>query len=159
MDLYLDDRLLHGRILHGWGGALRPRRYVLVTSTALAPASGEAYRAGAAARGADFAAASLSGGGLPEPEAGDFWLLDSLDTALRLIGRGFGCERLIVTGLRGGASAGDGDFALGAARRIQIARLQLDGVEVLLQAFPADEPLRRFPARPGKENRDRPWPS
>jgi PTS system mannose-specific IIB component/fructoselysine and glucoselysine-specific PTS system IIB component len=44
----VDDRLLHGQVVYGWGGPLRPRRYLIVDDRAASDAwEREAYTASA----------------------------------------------------------------------------------------------------------------
>lgn len=143
MDLHLDDRLLHGRILHGWLPALRPARLVLV-----------AAGLGADGRAAEFAAALAElalpllccdpqrAAPPPAPAAGDFWLTDAPAHCDWLRAQGLPVARLVIIGLRdqGGAALAP-DFAPAAESRRRLLALAAAGLPCLLQRFPS-EPTR-----------------
>ncbi|MCB9514701.1 MAG: hypothetical protein R3C71_03915 [Candidatus Krumholzibacteriia bacterium] len=137
MDLHLDDRLLHGRILHGWAPVLRPAR-VLLVSPALADARGRALYAEAGAE-LDAALRFLAPGGEPPPAPapGDFWLTDAPGGARWLLASGLAVARLVIIGLReaGGRALAE-DLRAGAATLARLDDLAAAGVEILHQPFP-----------------------
>lgn len=138
VDLHLDDRLLHGRVLHGWGSVLKPRRYVLVSATLTCAERRQLYRQNAAGT----KLLCLSPGAAmnetpPAPEDGDFWLTDSPAAALWLHEAGCPFRRLLLLGLRDAAGIvlGDG-YRADASHLAQLRALALRGVVVELRPFP-----------------------
>ncbi|MBN2169984.1 MAG: PTS sugar transporter subunit IIB [Candidatus Krumholzibacteriota bacterium] len=142
MDLHLDDRLLHGRILHGWGRRLGARRYVLVIPAAGDPARRAVYAAVAREAGAELVLAAADAA--PAPRAGDFWLADGPAAALALWRAGRRYRRLILIGLRRSAGRRLGpDITADEADLDALRALQAAGVGCERRRFPdeAGEPL------------------
>lgn len=139
MDLHLDDRLLHGRILHGWAPRLKPQRFVLVASGLPARAEFASYAAAAAELGISLHGCDPWVDPLPAPAAGDFWIADAPAAAARLLEAGLRPLRLVVIGLRDADTAALApDFAPGPASRRALAALAAGGLPVLVQPFPAE---------------------
>ena len=99
MDIHLDDRLLHGRIIHGWCERIESRRCLLVSARMTDPATCGLYRAVAEDAGLsllcvtpELAAAEL--------EAEDFVLTDRPACVASLLDAGLVFDELIITGLR-----------------------------------------------------------
>ena len=142
MDLHLDDRLLHGRILHGWGTRLAPSRYVLVSGRLADEAAWRPYRDAAAGAGADLLYLNDGEDAPPAPRTGEFWLTDSPAAALWLLANGPAPERLLLIGLRDAEGrALPGDFRVSQAHLADLLRLADAGVAVFLQRFPTEAPL------------------
>ncbi len=141
MDLHLDDRLLHGRILHGWGTRLTPSRYVLVSERLVDEAARESYRMGAESAGAELLCLRSGEDAPPEPRSGEFWLTDAPETALWLRQCGVAVERLLLIGLRDAEGRElPGDYRVSASHLSGLKRLEELGVAVLLQPFPTEAP-------------------
>lgn len=142
MDLHLDDRLLHGRILHGWGERLGTRRYVLISERLADPVLRRSFQLAAEMAGASLRCLlpeDLGAGPVHLPRD-EFWLTDSAVTALRLREAGWSFERLVVIALRDdeGVRLAD-DLCVGDVSRRALGRLETAGVVVEHRAFPADE--------------------
>jgi mannose/fructose/N-acetylgalactosamine-specific phosphotransferase system component IIB len=141
--LHLDDRLLHGRILHGWGAALGVRRYVLISASLVDPARRRLAEAAAAEAGCALACAAPGDAQLPAPLSapGDFWLTDSPETAEALLAGGTTFSELRLIGLRetGGRRVSE-DVCVGERSLTGLRRLAEAGVAVAVQRFPADTP-------------------
>ncbi len=130
--LHLDDRLLHGKILHGWSAASSPR-IVLISESLDDP-----ELAASCAEAADPAAClCLEPGGedLPEFRQGDFWLVDSLESAAGLLRRG-AFPALRIIGLREGGEELGPDFSPGAAARKLLDEMASEGLRIDIQSFP-----------------------
>jgi mannose/fructose/N-acetylgalactosamine-specific phosphotransferase system component IIB len=142
VDLHLDDRLLHGRILHGWMPVLNPARLLLV-SPALADARGQALYADAAAElGAALRCLAPGGAPPPAPAPGDFWLTDAPDGARWLLDEGLRIQRLVIIGLReAGGRALAADLQAGESTLARLGQLARAGVQIVHQPFPG-EPAR-----------------
>lgn len=138
MDLHLDDRLLHGRILHSWAERLGPARWVLVSQSLAEPELASIYSAAAEATGA-FCLVCSDVTSPPPPMTDDFWLTDDLALVRRLMTSSLGFSRLIVIGLR----ESEADWRLGDFRLSEDSRRQL---EELSQTLPVE--LRPFPSAP-----------
>jgi len=147
VDLHLDDRLLHGRILHGWAAALRPRRFVLVSAGL--PGSPREPIFAAAARELDASLLCLDPGGSlvpPAPAPGDFWLTDSAAGARWLVESGAPVERLVLVGLRDPAGHRLAEDLQVDAEPLAVLRaLWCRGLLVVQQRFPG-ESARPLPA-------------
>jgi len=138
MRLHLDDRLLHGRILQGWGPRLGTRRYVLVSQRLPADELEARYGASAAQAGCEIrccdpeAAAALG-----PPGEGEFWLTDNPVSAWALWQAGARIETLVLVGLRdaGGKRFAE-DVVAGERSRGALATLADLGVVLQIQRFP-----------------------
>jgi len=135
VDLHLDDRLLHGRILHGWGRSASIRRYVLIAAAPGGSARAAVHAAAAREAGAELVQAAP--GDAPPPADGDFWLADGPAAALALWRAGRRYRRLILVGLRrpGGRRLG-ADVAADEADLDALRALQAAGVRCELRRFP-----------------------
>lgn len=156
MDLHLDDRLLHGRILHGWAPTLRPQRFVLVARGLPARLEFASYAAAAAELDISLHGCDPWADPLPAPVAGDFWLTDAPAAAARLVACGCAPARLVVIGLRDPeAPALAPDFAPGPASRSALAALAAGGLPVFIQRFPSESatPLAALAAGETDEER------
>ncbi len=140
MDLYLDDRLLHGRILHGWAPVLRPQRFVLAARGLPGSQQATLYAAAATESGAAIHCCDPWGGeALPAVAAGDFWLAQEPQAAAALLAAGLAVERLVIIGLREAAGRPlAADFAPSPASLDALAALGERGVGVLVQSFPGE---------------------
>ena len=136
MDLHLDDRLLHGRILHGWAPPLRVRRFVLV-SARLGEADRRAqFREAALPRRLVFVLPGEAAWPAPEPEEGDFWLCDSLEGVDFLLASGPVPERLTLIGLREGGAPLAADIAPSKATARKLEALARAGLAIEIRPFP-----------------------
>ena len=143
MILHLDDRLLHGRILHGWGAALGVRRYVLISARLADAARRQLAEAAAAEAGCALACAAPGDVQLPAPLSapGDFWLTDSPEAAEALLAEGTAFSELRLIGLREAQGRRFGeDVCVGERSLASLRRLAEAGVTVAVQRFPADTP-------------------
>lgn len=139
MDLYLDDRLLHGRILHGWVPALRPRRIVLLARGLPGRAEFASYAEAAAEVDTALHGCDPWAAPPPAPAAGDFWLTDAPAAAARLLAIGPLPARLLIIGLRDPESPVlAADFAPSGENRRALAALAAQGLAVLVQRFPGE---------------------
>jgi mannose/fructose/N-acetylgalactosamine-specific phosphotransferase system component IIB len=141
VDLHLDDRLLHGRILHGWGRVLKPRRYVLVSERLADPELCGLHAEAAEANDAQLCCIVPGEGMPPSAREGDFWLTDAPAAALWLLDVDRPFERLIVIGLREatGPILPDGN-RIGEESLARLGELSVRAVNVELRAFPAETP-------------------
>lgn len=149
MDLHLDDRLLHGRILHGWGSVLDVRRYVLLSRRLSDPQLRALHAAGAESVGAESICVQPEIDAPPAPREGDFWLTDAVATARWLVDSDPHCEGLIVIGLReeNGLALPEGN-RIGDESMAELERLAAGGLKVELRPFPGQSPM---PLPPGKD--------
>jgi len=156
VDLHLDDRLLHGRILHAWGERLGLRRYILISRCLADPARAALYRGVAAEAGCEILCLPLAEPwDLPAADEGDFWLTDEPSGALALLERGGRLERLLVLGLRDpdGEDLGDGMRA-GPESLATLRSLAAGGVAVEIRPFP-DVAGRALPGGGDENGRER----
>ena len=145
----VDERLIHGQVVVGWGRRLQPRRVIVVHDTlAAAPAEQDLYRAGLppgveatfwTEREAVEGLAAVQAA--PEPA---FVLTEDLDTMERLVGAGVTIGEINVGGLHAGPGR----------RRIlpyvcldeddleRVRALESAGVRVLAQDVPTAPPVR-----------------
>jgi mannose/fructose/N-acetylgalactosamine-specific phosphotransferase system component IIB len=141
VDLYLDDRLLHGRILHGWAPVLRPRRLLLVARGVRGAQVEVLYAAAAAELGVELCC--LEPGGAPPPASadGDFWLTDAPENVGWLVAAGLAPRRLVVIGLReaGGRDLAK-DLTVGETALAVLRELAAAGLEIVQQRFPGETP-------------------
>ena len=98
MILHIDDRLLHGRILHGWDRG-RAKRFVLISRRLADPAIRELY---AQAAGKPTVFLPMAGEDPAPEEKGDFWLADHPAAAAYLLEKGVALEALWIIALRQG---------------------------------------------------------
>jgi hypothetical protein len=140
VDLHLDDRLLHGRILHGWAPLLRPRRFVLAARELPGSQAAALFAAGAVESGAGVLCCDpWAGAPLPPALPGDFWLAASAPAAARLLAAGLAVERLVIIGLREAAGRPLApDFAPSPASVDVLAAIAAGGIGVLIQRFPGE---------------------
>lgn len=139
MDLHLDDRLLHGRILHGWAPTLGPRRFVLVARGLPARPEFASYAAAVAELDATLHGCDPWADSPPAAAPEDFWLVEGPAAAARLLEAGLRPQRLVVIGLRDAdAAALAPDFAPGPANRRALAALAAGGLPIVVQPFPAE---------------------
>ena len=144
MVLHLDDRLLHGRILHGWAQPLGVRRFVLV-SARLDDADRRAqFLEAALPRDLAFVLPGNAAWPAPEPEDGDFWLCDSPECAEFLLASGPAPVALILIGLREGGKPLAPDIAPSMATERSLEALVHAGLPVEIRPFPG-EPGRPLP--------------
>ncbi len=141
VDLHLDDRLLHGRILHGWGRILKPRRYVLVSERLTDATLCDLYADTAAGSDTELCCFAPEQGAAPQPRENDFWLTDAPAAALWLLDAGPAYRRLTVIGLREatGPELPDGS-RIGSESMARLWELAARGVTVRLQSFPGEAP-------------------
>ncbi len=145
----VDERLIHGQVVVGWGRRLRPRR-VIVVHDALAESAVEQdlYRAGLPDDiEAEFWTERVAIERLPSVEASKepvIVLTEDLGTMLRLVAGGVSIEEINVGGIHAGAGR----------RRIlpyvcldeddmgRIRALEARGVHVTAQDVPTASPVR-----------------
>ena len=137
MDLHLDDRLLHGRILHGWLPVLKPTRIVLVARGLAGSPRALLYAASAAELGLPLVCCEFAGEQLPAPQLGDFWLTDALPALEGLPRAGVEMKGLVIIGLReaGGQPLAE-DFTPSAESLATLLQLAARGLIVSCQRFP-----------------------
>jgi len=138
VDLHLDDRLLHGRILHGWLPVLKPARLVLVARGLVGSPQAALYAEAAAELGLPLICCEPDGS--PPPlAAADFWLTNSPQAARDLQAGGAAIRRLVIVGLRdAGGSPLAVDFTPDADSRAALLQLGESGIAVLVQRFPGE---------------------
>ncbi len=141
MDLHLDDRLLHGRILHGWGRILKPSRYVLVSRRLADPELCGLHAETALASGVELKCVVPERDAPPASREGDFWLTDDPAAAHWLLDTGRPFGRLIVIGLRDerGLVLSE-DNRIGEENLALLTKLTTRSVTVELRAFPGEAP-------------------
>jgi hypothetical protein len=132
MILHLDDRLLHGKILHGWAAAEAPR--IVLISTRLQD-FGLSDRCQEAA-GGSLCICLATSAKLPEPEPGDFWLTDNLDLARELLGARK-AESLKIIGMRQQGEELGPDFCPNSSSRKLLDEIASQGLRIEIQSFPS----------------------
>jgi mannose/fructose/N-acetylgalactosamine-specific phosphotransferase system component IIB len=152
VDLYLDDRLLHGRILHGWLPVLRPARIVLVARGLAGGPQAAIYAEAAAETGLPLVCHEPDGA-LPLPAPGDFWLTNTPQAARGLKASGATVERLVIIGLRdaGGLPLAT-DFTPTAGSLAALVQLGESGIRAVVQRFPGEPaiPVAALAERAGR---------
>ena len=136
MVLHLDDRLLHGRILHGWALPLGIRRFVLVSARQAAADRRAQFREAALPRRLVFVLPGDAAWPAPEPEDGDFWLCDSLEGVEFLLASGPVPEGLILIGLREGGTPLAADIAPSKKTGRRLEALSRAGLAIEIRPFP-----------------------
>ncbi|MCP4546129.1 MAG: PTS sugar transporter subunit IIB [bacterium] len=141
MNYHLDNRCLHGRILHGWGTRLRVKRYLIFSLDLSDPQIRELYRDGARSVGCEieFFASSADYSSHVE-RTGDFWLVDSPAAALELNRVEPRFERLILIGLRDqSGEVISEDVRLSADNRALLEELAAHNVSIEIRRFPEND--------------------
>ena len=147
--LHLDDRFLHGKILHGWGGRLGIRRYLLITRAPLAADRLAGFREAAGEAGASLCVycvgekpSAEAGAALGEQRADDFWLCESPAAALGLIWEGRKIARLLIVAVRDaeGLSLGE-EYCFGRSTIAAMRALRQAGVGLEARPFPDADAL------------------
>jgi len=144
MILHVDDRLLHGRILHGWNAA-SAARILLVSERLDDEVLRRAFRL--SAEPARILFVRPVAGPIPAERKGDFWLSDSLSCVEAMLEGKASISVLKIIGLREGGEALGPDLSPSAESRSALDRLAGGGLPVFLQPFPGDRP-RAWPPRP-----------
>ncbi len=161
MDLHLDDRLLHGRILHGWLPVLKPTRIVLVARGLADSPRALLYAASAAELGLPLVCCELADAQLPAPRPGDFWLTDAPPALESLPRVGIEIKGLVIIGLReaGGQPLAE-DFTPAAESLAALLQLAEGGLIVRCQRFPNEPaiPVAVLARGAGSRGGARPWP-
>jgi len=132
MILHLDDRLLHGKILHGWSAAQASR--IVLLSRRLEDADLSA-RCREAAGGIPCISLDAEAK-LPNPQPGDFWLTDNLELAGELLRSGR-AECLKIIGLRQGGEELGSDFSPEEQSRKMLDEWASQGLRIEIQSFPS----------------------
>ncbi len=132
MILHLDDRLLHGKILHGWSAAQASRIVLLSPRLKDSELSGLCQEAA----GGSLCICLASSAKLPEPEPGDFWLTDNLELARELLRAG-NAESLKIIGLRQGGEELGPDFCPDSSSRKMLDEMASQGLRIEIQSFPS----------------------
>ncbi|MGH7681449.1 MAG: PTS sugar transporter subunit IIB [Candidatus Eiseniibacteriota bacterium] len=141
----IDDRLIHGQVVHGWGGALRPTLLVIVSDELRAnPERAELYLF-AVPDGARGRVVSVAEALAPEFAAEvarerTLLLFPSLEEALRLVEGGYPLSEVNVGGLH--HAPGKGEVLpyvfLDAADRERMRALIRRGATVYAQDLPSN---------------------
>ncbi len=132
MILHLDDRLLHGKILHGWS-ASSARRIGLISERMADPQ--QRTSCAEAAAPAPCLYIEPKARPLPPWAEGDFCLTDSLQLAAVLLREG-AFAGLKIIGLREGGEDLGPDFSPGVASRKLLDEMALEGLRIEIQPFP-----------------------
>jgi mannose/fructose/N-acetylgalactosamine-specific phosphotransferase system component IIB len=136
MILHVDDRLLHGKILHGWS-AFSARRILLISEDLDDEARVSAYKR--VAHPVKLQCLLPGVDSLPPEMEGDFWLTDSLSIVKKLLEKKTQITSLVVIGLRQGGEELGPDFAPDSTVRNLLDSLTLKGLKIEIQAFPRAE--------------------
>ncbi|MDP2959384.1 MAG: PTS sugar transporter subunit IIB [Longimicrobiales bacterium] len=131
--LRVDERLIHGQVVLGWGSHLRPDRYVVVDDDlASSDWEQELYRIGAGSSEVLFCSVEEARGRLPEwREAPPRSILLARDVAT--------VRRLADGGLLSGVTINLGGLHHGPGRRELLSYLHLSDEEVQILASLEDE--------------------
>jgi PTS system mannose-specific IIB component/fructoselysine and glucoselysine-specific PTS system IIB component len=145
----VDERLIHGQVVVGWGRRLRPRRVIVVhDGIAASVAEQEIYRSGLPAGiDAQFWSESAAVEWLPEIMESDepaFVLTEDLPTMWRLAAGGVPIAEVNVGGLHAapGRERVLPYVCLGAEDVQRIRDLEAAGVRVTAQDVPTAAPVR-----------------
>jgi len=141
----VDDRLIHGQVVHGWGRGLRASRYVIVSNALRAdPTHAELYLLAVPedARGLVVSEEELRDAVLGEELARErtILLFADLGTPLRLVEAGYPLPELNLGGLHHAPGKGAvlPYLFLDAEDRSRLAALTARGVRVTAQDLPGN---------------------
>jgi len=152
----VDDRLIHGQVAHGWGKALHPTLFLVVSDALAADPARAGLYLFAVPEGAVGRVVSVAGALEPDTRAAaererTVLLFPGLEEPLRMVESGFPLAELNLGGMHHapGKEAVLPYLFLDGADRERLKRLDARGVKIVAQDLPANptHPLADLIAR------------